>query len=101
MVLIDESTDVAVTKQLIMYVRFLMPTGPVTHFGAILQLQEGTSQVIHKAICDKLKSWNVNKGSLVGFASDGASVVTGVRNGVAARLRNEVPHVIAIHCVAH
>ena len=38
---------------------------------------------------------------LVGFGSDGASVNVGVRAGVATRLKDRIPHLVAIHCIAH
>ena len=39
--------------------------------------------------------------NLVGFGSDGASVMTGRHNGVASKIKQAVGHVFAIHCVAH
>ena len=100
-IVIDESTDVAVNKQLIMYVRYIEPAGPVTSFATILQLEEGSALAIYVAICNQLKVWNVDLGKLVGFASDGAAVMTGVRNGVVARLCADIPHIVGVHCVAH
>ncbi|KAJ8352151.1 hypothetical protein SKAU_G00236270 [Synaphobranchus kaupii] len=41
------------------------------------------------------------KEHLVGFGSDGAAVNVGCRNSVAARLEQEVNHLVSIHCVAH
>ena len=38
---------------------------------------------------------------LVFFCADGASVNMGIRNGVAAKLKEEVGHLLSIHCVAH
>ena len=35
------------------------------------------------------------------FTSDGALVTLGKRNGVAALLRAQVPHLTEQHCVAH
>ena len=35
-ILIDESTNVAATKQLIMYLRYMTSSGPATHFVCIL-----------------------------------------------------------------
>jgi hypothetical protein len=35
------------------------------------------------------------------FGSDGASVLTGVKNGVAAQLKRFSTFLISIHCVAH
>ena len=37
----------------------------------------------------------------MGFGSDGASVMTGRKSGVATRLKHRQPKLIAIHCVAH
>lgn len=42
---------------------------------------------------------DINK--LSSLASDGASVMTGSRNGVAAKLRESVPTLINIHCIWH
>ena len=39
--------------------------------------------------------------NMVGFGSDGASVMTGYRNGVASKIKRNVQHVFSIHCVAH
>ena len=76
-------------------------SGPATHFVCILQLDDGSALTIYTAICDRLKEWNIHLNKLVGFASDGASVMTGCQSGVAMRLRVDVPHMIDIHCVAH
>ena len=37
----------------------------------------------------------------LGFASDGASVMTACHNGVAARLARRQPLLTTIHCTAH
>lgn len=38
---------------------------------------------------------------LVGFGSDGASVMTGRRSGVGARLKEHQPILQTVHCIAH
>ena len=38
---------------------------------------------------------------LVGFASDGAAVMRGVRNGVVQKLKANQPKLQAVHCIAH
>ncbi|CAM1299786.1 Uncharacterised protein at_DN1338 [Pycnogonum litorale] len=38
---------------------------------------------------------------MVGLSTDGASVMTGVRTGVAKRFKDEVPNLITSHCMAH
>ena len=44
---------------------------------------------------------DISLSEFFGFESDGASVMTGCRNGVAVRLRNQNPEMISIHCGAH
>lgn len=41
------------------------------------------------------------KDKLVGFCADGASVNIGQRNGVVTKLRDDIPYLIDIHCMAH
>ena len=41
------------------------------------------------------------KAHLIGITTDGASVMTGVDNGVVTLLKRDYPRVKAIHCVAH
>lgn len=41
------------------------------------------------------------KDGLVGFGSDGASVMMGRQNGVLKKIKDDVPHLIEMHCVAH
>ena len=36
---------------------------------------------------------------LVAMATDGASVNTGKKSGVVQRIRDEVPHLIEVHCM--
>ncbi|CAM2117752.1 unnamed protein product [Caretta caretta] len=38
---------------------------------------------------------------MVMFTSDGASVMLGKLNGVAAQLKRDIPHLVQQHCVAH
>ena len=65
-ILIDEATDAALSKQLIMYIRFMTPSGPVT---CILEMDDGTVLTIYTAICNKLKVSNLD----LGFVSDSTS----------------------------
>ena len=33
--------------------------------------------------------------------SDGAAVITGKNNGLVSKLKNRLPHLLSIHCIAH
>ena len=41
------------------------------------------------------------KSRLIAFGSDGASVNLGRKGGVAALLKQTIPHLLGIHCMAH
>lgn len=41
------------------------------------------------------------KNKLVALTTDGASVMTGVNNGVVTKLCADRPYVLGIHCMAH
>jgi hypothetical protein len=45
--------------------------------------------------------WPYFTNKLVGMGSDGASVMLGSKNGVAAKLRALQPSLVAVHCYAH
>ena len=76
----DESTDISVTKNLILYIQYLNPDQrSVTRYIKLLSL----------------------KAKLVGWASDGCEVMLGIHTGVQARLKADVPYLTNIHCVAH
>lgn len=99
----DESTDVSVTKMLILYWKF-RPIGTniyKTVFAGILKLAACDSTSITTAIKHFYADNNIDLQKMVMFTSDGASVMLGKHNGVAAQLRREVPHVLEQHCVAH
>ena len=101
-IMTDESTDISVLKQLVLVVRYLLPTGDVTtSFLAIDDLPDGTAETIEAAILKITDTKSVDLSKLRGFGSDGAPVMCGSRSGVAKRLTNTFPKLINIHCVNH
>src|SRR6218665_1734887 len=99
----DESTDVSVTKMLILYIKF-RPTGNTVYktvFAGIIQLQACDSSAITIAIKKFYSDNDLDLQKIVMFTSDGASVMLGKHNGVSAQLRREIPHLLEQHCVAH
>ena len=49
----------------------------------------------------KLNELGLDVTKVGGMASDGASVMLGHNNGVAAKLKAIVPSVIVVHCICH
>ena len=96
----NESTDISVLKQFVLVARYILPTGDVTtSFLAIVDLPDGTAESIEAAVVGITEHKSINVGQLWGFGSDGAPVRTGVRSGVAKRLKDRFPKLISIHCV--
>ena len=52
------------------------------------------------ACSEALAEAKIPLAKVVCFTTDGASVLTGNRNGVAAHLKAENPHLLLVHCVA-
>lgn len=101
--IVDESTDISVTKMLIVYIKYRPPTEQChkTYFAGIIKITACDAQSIFDAIKKFYLDNNLDLQKIVMFTSDGASVMLGKRNGVVAKLRAVVPHLMAQHCVAH
>lgn len=112
-VLVDETTDIRVREKMVLYVRYVdsQTFTPKTTFLANVYLQgeekdgklQGiTASVIYNSIVNYLDQKGLDKSKLFSFGSDGASVLTGRKNGVATKLKENLnPHMISIHCMAH
>ena len=95
--MIDESTDVAVLNEMVVYIRYITPHAEVkTSFMKILELFNGTAQTSEEAVVNYLDNTNLPFSNMVGFATDGARVMTGRLNGVAARLKRRQPVLISV-----
>ena len=105
--LCDEANDVANKEQLITFIKFVNPTTgtPNTKFLAASDLLEKSTSAnaatITNAILKQLEESAIDKHKLASFSSDGASVMTGKTNGVAAKLRSEIKPLIDVHCICH
>ena len=99
----DESTDISVQKMLILYAKFRPADTFVykTVFVGILKLTGCDANSIVKAIKQFYIDNQLDLQKMTMFTSDGASVMLGKNNGVAAILRREVAHLSEQHCVAH
>ena len=102
-IITDESTDLSIHKKLIIYIRYVCKTtGDLkTQLVGDLRIADGTAQTIAVEICNKVKYLGLNMANLVGFGSDGASVMFGRKNGVGQLLRKDAPLLTHVHCMAH
>ena len=99
---IDESTDVAVYKKLVIYARVVINGQPFIHFVHDVNIIDGKAETIVKALEDIFTEKGLEMSKITSLASDGASVMVGRKNGVGARLRSKyVPYLVQVHCIAH
>jgi hypothetical protein len=64
-------------------------------------LTSGTADAIVQSITSYLREIDLPLEKMCALGSDGASVMVGRQNGVAAQLRRQIPHLLSNHCVAH
>ena len=100
-ILCDESTGIANLKQLVIFVKYLVEGLPQTRFLKVVSLQNGKADTIEQKLLEVCQTCKVSLGNVLGFGSDGASVMVGKSSGVAARLKNHNSEMLSIHCGAH
>jgi len=104
-VMLDESTDVSVHQNCVVYVRYLASIGgkvqPVTQFLGIRQLSLANAESIHSELISLIESFGFALDNLAGVSTDGASVMVGCKSGVVTRLRQVTKGLLATHCIAH
>ena len=99
----DGSTDDSVTEQETIFVRTCISGKVSSRLMCIGEPESTASKDLHTFVIDKLKDNLIfdQMYKLVGFASDGASNMTGSKNGLIALLKNDYPGILGIHCLGH
>ncbi|XP_077862323.1 zinc finger protein 862-like [Saccoglossus kowalevskii] len=104
-ILMDETTDIAILKQLITYCRYVKITGNhcevKTSFIDIDDLPDGKAETIVQSTERMFGANDLNFNQCATLGSDGAAVMVGKRSGVGQRLREKNEKLLNIHCVAH
>ena len=105
-ILIDESTDVATKKSLIMYIKYIdiATFTPVVKFLALLPVPNSTGDGITNTVVKYLTDRHYPTERMTGFGSDGAAVMIGPKKGVATRIKRLIAFcsaMLAQHCTSH
>lgn len=100
---IDECTDNANRAQMVVVIRWYdVQTGlPREVFLGVVNLDKGDADTIFEKLIAFVRGEGFDLTRWIGFGSDGASVMTGVWNGVAAKLKRMNPYMICTHCCSH
>lgn len=100
-ILVDESTDISVSKQLGIVLKYFCASHKKV-VGTFLKLQiveAGKAKTIVKHIKNVVSEFGLDIQKCVG--TDNASVMVGRHNGVHALLKKEVKHLVLVPCVCH
>ncbi|KAJ8914027.1 hypothetical protein NQ315_012051 [Exocentrus adspersus] len=102
-ILIDESTDISVTKYLgVSIIYFSKPLSKiVTTCLGLWELETADAEGITNTILKVLARFNLRLANLQGIGVDNASVMVGVNTGVYQRLKAHCPNLILIKCICH
>jgi hypothetical protein len=101
-IMCDETTDVSITKQLIVYVRYVVASRVCTSFARVMPLSDDTAASIETALVQFCQEEQLSiKENVMGFGSDGCSTMLGGKTGVTTRLRARNPYLFSAHCAAH
>ena len=101
--LMDESTDISVDKQACLVVRmFDEASGTVnSKFLSMVSVPLADADHLFNAIDNLFEVEAIPYSNMVGFGSDGASVMLGKNNSVVTRLKNKQPNLFHLHCLCH
>lgn len=105
--LIDEVMDIAQREQLVSFIRYVdQDTYEVkTDFLAVNDILESSSsanaETIKSVVVKQLSDCDLDINKLTGLSTDGASVMVGKENGVAAKLKREAKMLLNVHCICH
>ena len=99
----DESTDIRMSKKLVVFYRVLDPDTCThkTHFLENVKVSSGTGQVVSQAILDCLEKRGIPMSKVMCFGSDGAKAMTGRKEGLTGHLLRENPMMLNFNCIAH
>ena len=100
---VDESTDISSDCHMIIFVSFVNNVTHAVehHFLGLIDVEDATAVSLHQALRHRIQMYGLRLPRMVGFGTDGASVMLG-QNGVANLIRGDVgQHLINIHCICH
>ncbi|KAK3107310.1 hypothetical protein FSP39_011602 [Pinctada imbricata] len=102
-ILTDESTDIATNHKLCVMARIINTTTmvPYTAFLSNVHISSATGEGIFNSIKDHLSSRGVTISKVSGLGTDGATVMTGQKNGLTGQFLRHNPHLLNTHCSAH
>lgn len=100
---LDESTDLTVKKLLGIGINYFdnVRGKIVSTFLTLVELPACDAESIANAVKNTLTLYKLPLHNLIGIATDNASVMVGINNGLYQKLKLDVPHLVLIKCMCH
>jgi hypothetical protein len=98
---IDGASDISGTEQESIYVHWCDKGVRRQRFVEFVSPQSTSSQDIYDAVAGVLVSHDIDQNKMVGVTTDGASNMMGCKRGFSTLLKNNIPDLVAIHCIVH
>lgn len=100
--IIDESTDRSAMKHLCLVVRYYKDRKVIDCFFGLIPLVAGDATTLYSKITSFLLENQIPyKSNLIGFAADGANVMMGRNNSVAALFSKDIKDLFIMKCICH
>ena len=101
-IFIAESTKIGTVKLLSIVVRTEYIGQILDFFFALEKIENCDAESLFKKIIDLFISRGIDyKKYMIGFAADGANVMTGPKHSVATLFNNDCPNLVIFKCVCH
>ena len=98
----DEATDIKCSEQLNISIRYVDDDYTINKDSiGMFALPDTYAETISSVIRDILLRCSLPISLCRGQAYDGAAVMKGIRSGVTARIRKDIPQALPVHCFAH
>lgn len=100
---LDETADISVTEQLILYIRYVLPvSGEIrVQLFDIIAMKKADGASIYAATMKSLREAGLELKRLSGASTDGAGAVAGKIKGFCALLQADQPYCTCVHCICH
>ncbi len=100
---LDESTDVATVKNLVMAVRFVSSEEKklLTSYLGVSELVGATGEDIFQAVKKEIEQSGLELSDCLGISCDGASSMVGVHNSFWTRMKEASPQCTLLRCTCH
>lgn len=102
-IIIDESTDISVVKYLCICIRYYSKSQRqvVTQYLGMCEVTYCTAEILADAIETFLNKFKLKLSSLIGIGTDGANNLCGKRHSVYTILKEKLPKLQLVKCIAH